>query len=425
MSHWIAVLVGLFLLAAVLSAFFAASETALVALSRIDLQRLRERGHRSAGTIEALKKSPTRLLSTALIGQNLCTAGASAVATVIAENALGEKVGIPVAVVATTLFLFTFGEMAPKSLAAASPSRVAVAVARPFRFFSRVMGPFAAIAIFLVTKSLAFFGIRETNPAMTEEEMKAVINIGHAEGVIASEEREQMVRVMEFGERTVSEVMVPRPRITAIEENTRFPEVRQLFSANKLSRVPVYRGTLDNVIGVLNAKDLFDVTDEQEASFTPGRYMTPPFLVPEFKKLDQLFREMRRRRQHMAIALDEYGGTAGLITIEDAIEALLGAIQDEYDEETPGFVKIGDRTYLLDGAFRLSEVESRFGLRYPGIDAETVAGLLLHRFGRIPKNGDRWRGRQAEYVVIDATPSAITKVKMILPRKAEVGKQHA
>ena len=153
--------------------------------------------------------------------------------------------------------------------------------------------------------------------------------------------------------------------------------------------------------------------------------MTPPFLVPEFKKLDQLFREMRRRRQHMAIALDEYGGTAGLITIEDAIEALLGAIQDEYDEETPGFVKIGDRTYLLDGAFRLSEVESRFGLQYPGIDAETVAGLLLHRFGRIPKNGDRWRGRQAEYVVIDATPSAITKVKMILPRKAEVGKQHA
>jgi CBS domain containing-hemolysin-like protein len=125
---------------------------------------------------------------------------------------------------------------------------------------------------------------------------------------------------------------------------------------------------------------------------------------------------MRRRKQHMAIAIDEYGGTAGLVTIEDAIEALLGSIQDEYDEEVPGFTKIDERTYVLDGTFRLADLESRFGLRYPTAIDETVAGLLLQRFGRIPARGERLRGRQAEYVVLDASPSAIRRVKMILPR---------
>jgi len=189
-----------------------------------------------------------------------------------------------------------------------------------------------------------------------------------------------------------------------------------VFSQHKFSRVPVYRETLDNVVAILKAKDLFDLSPEQLAAFTPGRSASPPFLVPESKSLDALFREMRRRKQHMAIAVDEYGGTAGLVTIEDAIEALLGSIQDEYDEEAPGFTKIDERAYVLDGSFRLGDLESRFGLRYPNAIAETVAGLLLQRFGRIPGRGERMRGRQAEYVVLEASPSAIQSVKMILPR---------
>jgi len=143
--------------------------------------------------------------------------------------------------------------------------------------------------------------------------------------------------------------------------------------------------------------------------------------VPEFKRLEELFREMRRRRQHMSIVVDEYGGTTGLVTIEDAIEALLGSIQDEYDEETPGFLKVDDQTYILDGSFRLVELEHRFGLTYPNARDETVAGLLLQRFGRIPRKGDRLRGRQAEYVVLDATRTAIRRIKMILPRKRTTG----
>jgi CBS domain containing-hemolysin-like protein len=211
--------------------------------------------------------------------------------------------------------------------------------------------------------------------------------------------------------------MVPRPRIVAIPETASFREAHAVFSQHKFSRLPVYRETLDNVVGILKAKDLFDLTPEQLEAFTPARSASVPFLVPESKSLDGLFREMRRRKQHMAIAIDEYGGTAGLVTIEDAIEALLGSIQDEYDEETPGFTKVDDRTYVLDGSFRLADLESRFGLRYPNAIDETVAGLLLQRFGRIPGKGERMRGRQAEYVVLEASPSAIQRVKMILPRR--------
>ena len=414
-------LIGLFLFFLLVSAFFAASETALIALSRIELARLRDHRLRGAETVERLKSSPTRLLSAALIGQNLANSAASAVATVAAGSFFGPKGGIAVAVLASTLLLFSLGEMAPKSLAAASPSRVALAVAKPFELFSRIVGPVASVVIYLVQRLLHLFGFPQARPAMTEEEMKAVINLGHAEGLLHSEERERMVRVLEFGDRRVSEVMVPRPRIVAISENASFGEVRSLLVTHKFSRIPVYRESLDNVVGILKAKDLFDLSDEEEKTFRPASHAGPPYLIPEFKRLEDLFREMRRRRQHMAIVVDEYGGTAGLVTIEDAIEALLGSIQDEYDEEAPGFTKVDERTYLLDGAFRLVELRERFGLSYPKAQAETVAGLLLQRFGRIPKKGDRLRGRQAEYVVVDSTRTAIRKVKMILPRKRNTG----
>ncbi len=405
----------LFLFFVGISAFFAASETALVALSQIDLRRMRDRRARGTATIETLKKSPTRLLSTALIGQNLFNSAASAMATVAAENLFGEKVGIAVAVAASTLLLFTLGEMTPKSLAAASPPRVAGLVAAPFELFSRIVGPVAGVVIFVVNRAMRRLGFPEARPAMTEEEMKAVINLGHDAGVLRDEERLLMVRVLQFRDRHVAEVMVPRPQIVAVPESASLEEVRRLHVTHKFSRIPVYRDTLDNIVGILKFKDLFDLKPEEAAAFSPAKYAAPAFLVPEFKRLDELFREMRRRKQHMAIAVDEYGGTAGLVTIEDALEALLGSIQDEYDEETPGFVKAGERTYILDGSFRLEDLAERFGIVYPKSEVETVAGLLLLRFGRIPRKGERLRGKQAEYVVLDATRTAVKRVKMTLP----------
>jgi CBS domain containing-hemolysin-like protein len=421
-TYKIPVFVALFLLALVVSAFFAASETALVSLSRIDLQRLREKGDRRGGLIRQLKSRTSGLLATILIGQNLALSSASALATALATIWVGERWGVPAAIVVSTVTLFIFAEMAPKAIAAASPLPIARAVAVPMTWIMKVFSPLVTLVVQLTTRSLRLLGIAEKAPTLTEEEMKSVINLGADEGVIHGEEKKLLHKVLEFGDKTVRDIMVPRTRIVAVAIDATFTELRSLLREHKLSRVPVYRETLDNVIGILHAKDLFDVTDEEEASFRLDRYLDAPFLVPEFKPAEDLFREMRRRRTHMAIVVDEFGGTAGIATIEDAIEELLGPIQDEFDEEeSPGFVAAGRQKFLLQGDFRLDDLEEQFGIALPRDQAETIAGHLMHRFGRIPRKGERWRGRRADFVIEEASPTSIDKVLMILPEKKEAG----
>jgi CBS domain containing-hemolysin-like protein len=399
-----------------LSAFFAGGETALVSLSRIDLQRLREKGDRRAPILRNLKMHTSRLLATILIGQNLFTSAASSLATALATAWVGETYGVPGAIIFSTLALFIFAEMTPKSIAAASPVSISRAVAVPMAWTMRVLSPIVNVLVKVSTGMLRLFGVPEKTPSLTEEEMKSLFNLGAEEGVIHGEERKLLHNVLEFGDKTVRDIMVPRTKVVALPETARFDDVRLVLKEHQFSRVPVYRGTLDNVVGILNAKDLFDLSDDEERNFSLDRYLDPPFLVPEFKRAEDLFREMRRRRTHMAVVVDEHGGTAGIATIEDVVEELLGEIQDEYDEEeTPGFVAAGERTFLLEGGFRLDDIEEQFGLSFPRDEAETIAGHLMLRFGRIPRKGERWKGRRAEFIVEDATPTAIRSVRMILP----------
>jgi CBS domain containing-hemolysin-like protein len=406
----------LLFLSLLLSAFFAGSETALVSLGRIDLARMREAGDRRGAVIRGLRAHTPRLLATILIGQNLFTTSASVFATALATNWVGEAYGVPAAILFSTVALFVFAEMTPKAIAAASPVAISRAVANPMAVMMKVLSPVASLCVRWTTRALRLAGIKERTPKLTEEEMKSVINLGADEGVIHGEERRLLHKVLDFGDKTARDIMVPRTKMVALPDTARYVDVRLVLREHKLSRVPVYRGTLDNVVGILHAKDLFGITDEEEQTFRIDQNVDPPFLVSEFKRAEELFREMRRRRTHMAIVVDEFGGTAGLATIEDAIEELLGPIQDEYDEEeTPGFAPAGERRYLLDGSFRLDDLEEHFGIALPREESETVAGHLLWRFGRIPRKGERWRGRRADFVVEEATPTAIRKVMMILP----------
>jgi magnesium and cobalt exporter, CNNM family len=411
---------GIFLLllalSLTLSAFFAGAETALVSLGRIDLARLREARDRRATLIRNLKAQTPKLLATILIGQNLFVSSASALATALAANWLGETVGIPVAIAFSTIVLFIFAEMMPKSIGAASPVAISRFVAVPVTWLMKVFSPVATLCVQLTSRALRLAGIKERRPALTEEEMKSVINLGADEGVIHGEERRLLHKILEFGDKTVRDICVPRTKVVALPDSASFADLSLVLRENKLSRLPIYRGTLDNIIGILHAKDLFALTDEQEKEFRIEDYVDPPFLVSEFKPAEELFREMRRRRQHMAIVVDEFGGTAGIVTIEDAIEALLGPIQDEYDEEEmPLFAAAGERRFLLDGSMRLDQIQEQFGIVLPREEAETIAGHLMMRFGRIPRKGERWRGRRADFVVEEATPTAVKKVLMILP----------
>jgi len=408
--------VALFLVSVAFSAFFAGAETALVSLGRIDLQRLREKGDRRALIIRDLKSNLNRLLATILIGQNLFLSSASALATVIATAALGDSYGVPIAILFSTLTLFVFAEMTPKAIGAASPVAIARAVAIPLAWMMKLLGPIATLCVEVTTRALRFLHIAEKTPALTEEEMKSVINLGAAEGVIHGEERKLLHKVLEFGDKTARDIMTPRTKVVAVPETARYDDLRLVLKEHKLSRLPIYRGTLDNIVGILHVKDLFALTDKEEKSFRLDQYIDQPFLVPEFKRAEDVFREMRRRRSHIAIVVDEFGGTAGIVTIEDAIEEIFGPIQDEFDEEeTPGFVASGEREYLLEGSFRLDELEEQFGLSLPREEAETIAGHLMLRFGRIPRKGERWKGRKADFVIEEATPTSVRKVKMILP----------
>ena len=408
-----------FLLSLALSGFFAGSETALVSLGRIDLQSMRERGDRRGALIRSLRSQTSRLLAVILIGQNLFLSAASASATTLAEGWFGPKYGIVLAVLFSTVTLFVFAEMMPKAIGAASPVAVSRAVVVPLSWMMKVLSPVAALCVKLTNRALAVLGVAERRPGLTEEELKSVFNLGADEGVIHREEKRLLHKVLEFGDKTVRDIMVPRTKIVALPETASFHDVQAVLREHKFSRLPVYRGTLDNVVGVLNAKDLFDLTDAQEQSFHLAEHCDPPFLVPEFKRAEDLFREMRRRHTHMAIVVDEHGGTAGLVTIEDAIEELLGQIQDEYDEEAPGFEPAGERTFLLEGTFRLDDIEEQFGFHLPRDEAETIAGHLILRFGRIPRKGERWKGRFADFVIEDATPTAVKKVRMVLPPAPE------
>jgi CBS domain containing-hemolysin-like protein len=402
-----------------LSAFFAGSETALVSLSRVDLQSLREKGDRRAAILRSLKAHTSRLLATILIGQNLFVTAASSLATALATAWLGETYGVPVAILFSTVALFVFAEMTPKAIAAASPVAISRVVAVPMAWTMRILSPIVRVLGSVSTGMLRLFGIPEKMPSLTEAEMKSFFNLGAEEGVIHGEERKLLHKVLEFGDKTVRDIMVPRTKVVALPETAGFEDVSLVLREHKFSRLPVYRGSLDNIVGILNAKDLFDLTDHAERNFSLDRYLDPPFIVPEFKRAEDLFREMRRRRTHMAIVVDEHGGTAGIATIENALEELLGPIQDEYDEEeTPGFVAAGDRTYLLEGSYRLDDIEEQFGLSLPRDEAETIAGHLMLRFGRIPRKGERWKGRRADFIVEDATPTAIRRVRMILSREA-------
>jgi putative hemolysin len=413
-----------FALATLASGFFAGSETALVSLGRIDLQAMREKGDKRGALIRNLRANTSRLLAVILIAQNLFLSAASASATTLAERWFGARYGILIAVVFSTLTLFVFAEMMPKAVAAASPVPVSRAVAVPLSWMMRILSPVAEICVKMTNATLRIFGVAEHRPGLTEDELKSIFNLGADEGVIHRGERQLLHKVIEFGDKTVRDIMVPRTKIVALPETAGFGDVKILLREHKLSRLPVYRGTLDNVIGVLHAKDLFDLTDEEERTFELSKYVDPPFLVPEFKHAEDLFREMRRRHTHMAIVVDEHGGTAGLVTIENAIEELLGQIQDEYDEEKPGFEPAGDRAYVLEGTLRLDDLEEQFGITLPRDEAETIAGHLMLRFGRIPRKGERWKGRFADFVIEDATPTAVKRIRMILPPSPEKKEAH-
>jgi putative hemolysin len=387
-------------------AFFVAAEIALVSVRRSRIDQLVEEGHAGARRVRRLLDDPGRFLAVAQLGLTLIGFFASAFAAVSLVDGLksllvgfgvdagaAESVALLVVTVLLALFTIVFAELIPKSIALAAPERFAILLSRPIDFLARILGPVIAVLNGITRWVARSLGVQMNVEAqISAEELRLIVERGGEQGVLEAEEEQMINAVIELGERRVHEVMVPRVAIAALGSDASLEEAIDLVVEVGHSRIPVYRESIDEIVGILYAKDLLPYL-KPDAGPRPAlrKLLRPPVLVPESMTIDDLLHELQRRKVHIAIVLDEYGGTAGLVTIEDLLEEIVGEIQDEYDVEEPMVERLSDHEARVDGRADVDELLELFDLDLKLEDAEeydTVGGLLYHRVGGVPAPGD-------------------------------------
>ncbi|HYM68887.1 MAG TPA: hemolysin family protein [bacterium] len=399
-------------------AFFSASETALFASNRMTLRRMRDRGDRRAGVAHHLLEAPGDLLTTLLVGNTIADVGASVLATSIAISLAGRH-GEWIAFVGVTLIVLIVSEIAPKTLAARHADRMALWVAEPIHAIGRLLAPLIRVLSLVATILIRPFGAPITTrpPLVTEEQLRFLVQVGEEEGVIEERERAMIHSVFEFGDTIVREVVRPRIDIVGVPASATIDEALGLMIESGHSRLPVYEGSADHIVGVVYVRDLLAPLRQGKHDQPVLDVRRPAFFVPETKKVDELFREMQRKKVSMAIVLDEYGGTAGLVTMEDLVEEIVGEIQDEYDLEEKPIQVLDERTAVVSGRTHIHEVNQALGLSLPDehVDVDTVAGLIYETLGRVPQQGEILTVTGTELRVERTHGQRITKVRVTLP----------
>ncbi len=390
------------------SAFFSGSETALLSLNKLRIKKLAKEGNENATIVEELIKDPETLLTTILIGNNLVNIATASIATAIAISFFGNK-GIGIATGIVTFMILIFGEIMPKSISAENAERISLIIAKPIRFFVKLFKPVAYLINLVIP--LTKRG-KKRRILVTEDEIRLLVEMGEKEGVIEKEEKEMIKGVFEVGDMVAKEVMIPRVDMVCIEVNSSIDEALKLIRETGFSRIPVYEENRDNIVGILYAKDLIRHIDKK-VKFKIRDIMRPPFFIPETKSLRELLREMQKRKLHMAIVVDEYGGTAGLVTLEDIIEEIVGEIMDEIDEEEKIIKKVAENEWLVNARARIEEVNETLGLEIPEEEFETIGGLVFNKLGKIPRVGDHIEINGTKIIVEKMRDKRIRKVRII------------
>ena len=411
--------IALFLICILLSAFFSSSEVALIGITRAKVRTLLNEKRPGADALAQLKESPNKLLTTILIGNNIVNIAAAAIATAIAIQLFGD-VGVGIATGFVVIILLIFGEITPKVYAAGASEDFALKIARPVLYLSYIFSP----VIWVVDRVSSVLRQHHGGSAasVTEEEIKEWIDVGTEEGTIEEEEQDMLYSVLEFGDTTAREIMTPRVDVTVMEDTTPFAGAVRIFNETGFSRIPVYHDKTDNITGILNVKDVFSamVSPRKEAI---TEIMYDPFFVPETKKIDDLLRELRVRRIQIAVVIDEYSSFAGIVTVEDILEELVGDIQDETDTEEPRIQKSMEGVYIVDAQMWVEDLNKQLGITLPVSESyETLGGLLIDRIGHIPQHpGEKvdidLSG--ATLVVLQMHGRRINKVKVVLHQKEE------
>ncbi|WP_106404252.1 HlyC/CorC family transporter [Clostridium nigeriense] len=397
----------------IMSGFFSMSETALMALSKIRIRHMVDEGVRGAKLVEKLSEDPSRLLGAILIGNNIVNIGASALATSIAVKAIGES-GVGLVTIIMTVLVLIFGEITPKSIAKQNSEKVALKVSKPINIIVKLFRPFIAIFTAISGLFIKLLGgdPKATEPFITEEELKTMVGVSEEEGVLEDVEKEMIFNVFEFADSQVKDVMVQRVDIVAVDINATYDEVIEVIKTEQFSRIPVYNQNIDDVIGILNVKDLIMATQCKE-NFKVSDYMREPYYTFEFKKIVELFKEMQKTRNHMAVVLDEYGGNVGIVTIEDLIEEVVGEIEDEYDDEKDSdIIVVKEDEYIVDGSARLDHIGDLIGVTMESEEFDSVGGLVIGELGRFPEKNEEVKVNNIKFVVEDIDKNRIKKVRI-------------
>ncbi len=395
-----------------LSGFFSAAETAITALWPWKIKELAKK-EGPGSPFALLERDITRFLTTILVGNNLVNIAATALVTDIATKLYGSA-GVGIATGVMTALVLFFGEITPKSLAVHHADRLARIVVRPIYWLSVLLYPVGRFFSWTSSLILRLVGLEpRTEPLVTEEELKLILAGAERSGAIEEEEEDMIKGVLELEETQVKEIMVPRVEIVAIEAQASLKEFLDLVREHRFSRYPVYKESIDHVTGVAIVKDLLDyVEDDQLERVRVEAIAHEPYFVPESMSVWDLLVELRKRKFHMAIVVDEFGGTAGLVTLEDIIEEIVGDIYDETDELEESIQELPGGGLLVEGQVSLDDLAERLGVEFPEGDYETLSGFLYEQFGRIPETGEAIEWNGLRFVVAEADRRRIRWVKI-------------
>ncbi|MDY6045172.1 MAG: hemolysin family protein [Peptoniphilus sp.] len=408
---WINIIVLIVLIAC--SAFFSSSETALTSVNQIRLrQRATEGDQKSLHVLKLLEK-PQDLISSILIGNNIVNIAGSAVATVFFTDLLGAS-GPVVATIAMTILVLIFGEVLPKTIAQEQPEWVSRGVAKHIGRIAFVLKPLVFLLSVLtsfITKLL--FPDVDQSPTITEEEFKTLVEVGEEEGVLQSEERTYIDNVLDFSSATALEMMKPRTSVVALDVDATEAEILELLSDNRYSRIPVYEDSIDNIIGILYMKDVVRVLARGE-SIHLREILRDAYFIGESAVADRIFHELKLRNLSIAVVVDEYAGTSGIITMEDILEELVGNIDDEYDLENSDIILLEDNVYLVDPELRIDEINDYFHLNLESDKSDSIGGFVIELIDRIPKQGEVIRYGDILFTVNEMQGLKLTRLKINL-----------
>lgn len=371
-----------------LSAFFSSSETALTTVNQIRMRTLADNGDKRAARVLHVTGNPGKMLSAILIGNNIVNLSASSISTSLAIHLFGNT-GAGIATGILTFLILIFGEVTPKTMATIKADSMSLTVAAPIGFLMKILTP----VIFIINKLslglmfLLHVNIKDAQKKMTEEELRTIVDVSQENGVIEHEERDMIHNLFDFGDAEAKEIMVPRIDMTFVQADATYQEVLDIFRQDMFTRLPVYEDSTDNVIGIINMKDFLLQNDTPE--FSVRKLLREPYFTYEHKNTADLFLEMRKSSISLAIVLDEYGVTAGLITLEDLLEEIVGEIRDEYDaDEEDDITQISDREFYVLGSANLDDVSEALSLHFTSDDYDTIGGYCLGLLDHLPEKNE-------------------------------------